>query len=80
MQRESLSFDGRRALVDARGDMNIEAAPLCGSSHWQAIEQEGPILVDDIEQSSRGCGVRGCHPLKFPKAARSPNQAEAKCH
>ena len=49
MQRESFSFDGARAVVDARGDMNFESGLARGASHRQAIQQEGPILVDDIE-------------------------------
>ena len=64
---KSFSFDGSRAIVDARGDMDFEAGPLCSAGHRQAIQQEGPILVDDIEQSSRWFGVRGCHSLKFPE-------------
>ena len=58
----------RAAVVASRiGDTNFESDLLGSARHRQAIQQEGPVLVDDIEQSSRWLGVRGCHSLKFPK-------------
>ena len=68
MQREAFGFDRARAVIDARGDMNLIARPLCGAGHRQAVEEEGPILVDDIEQSSRGLDVSGVHSLEFPES------------
>src|ERR1700733_11250907 len=63
MERESLSFDRTRAVVDARSDVNFKAGLLCGAGHRQAIQQEGPILVDDIEQSSGWLGVSSRHSI-----------------
>jgi hypothetical protein len=42
---------------------------LRGPGHRQAIQQEGPILVDDIEQPSGWLGVGGGHSLKLRELA-----------
>jgi hypothetical protein len=47
--------------------MNFEAGFSCSPSHRQAIQQEGPILVDDVKQSSSRLGRIGGHSLTFPE-------------
>jgi hypothetical protein len=74
VQGEALGFDRARAAVDARGDMNLESCLARGASHRQAIKQEGPILVGDVEQSSGWPGFRWYIHSKFRNSARWRDQ------
>ncbi len=51
MKREALGADRRRAIGDARRDMDLKAGIAGGARHRQAMRQEIPVLGDDVEQA-----------------------------
>ena len=53
VQNEAFGFNSLRGLVDARGNMHLEASPARCPRHRKAIEQKREVLVGKIKTPSR---------------------------
>ena len=51
MRHEAFALDGRLAVLQPGGDMDLVAGLLGGAGHGQAMRQEIPVLGDDIEDA-----------------------------